>query len=209
VSFIVADSTVVALRQRTPLELVEGTTYYEGSVVIEGKRINSKTTINASLDGRTTSCGISVVPREEEGIELTFQLVDYPIGKSYRATWDREEPNKLLITTTHESIRRYLGDESAGYPGQHSDAFRVLLAELISDNVCRRIVQEHARALPMEFDSDKVYQLHNQFMREFTPIAHRIQLASPSGGAAALSSSEDGSQSRQGERHDTVPEVPG
>lgn len=56
----------------------------------------------------------------------------------------------------------------------------MLLAELISDNVCRRIVQEHARALPMEFDSDKVYQLHNQFMREFTPIAHRIQLASPS-----------------------------
>lgn len=180
VSYTVADPSVIALRQRTPLELVEGTTYYEGSVLVEGKRLNSKTTINASLDGRTTNCGISVVPREEEGIELTFQLVDYPIGKSYRATWDREEPNKLLITTTHESIRRYLGDEAAGYPGQHSEAFRVLLAELISDNVCRRIVQEHARALPMEFDSDKVYQLHNQFMREFTPIAHRIQLASPS-----------------------------
>jgi hypothetical protein len=32
----------------------------------------------------------------------------------------------------------------------------------------------------MEFDSVKVYQLHNQLMREFTPIAHRIQLASPS-----------------------------
>jgi KAP family P-loop domain len=180
VSYTVADPSVIALRQRTPLELVEGTTYYEGSVLVEGKRLNSKTTINASLDGRTTNCGISVVPREEEGIELTFQLVDYPIGKSYRATWDRDEPNKLLITTTHESIRRYLGDEAAGYPGQHSEAFRVLLAELISDNVCRRIVQEHARALPMEFDSDKVYQLHNRFMREFTPIAHRIQLASPS-----------------------------
>lgn len=114
VSYTVADPAVVALRQRAPLELVEGTTYYEGSVTVEGKRLNSKTTITASLDGRTASCGISVVPREEEGIELTFQLVDYPIGKSYRATWDREEPNKLLITTTHESIRRYLGDEAAG-----------------------------------------------------------------------------------------------
>lgn len=181
ISYTVADSTVTALRQRTPLELVESTTYYEGSLVVEGKRINSKTTITASLDGRVTSCGISVVPREEEGVDLTFQLVDYPIGKSYRAIWDREEPNKLLITTTHESIRRYLGDPELGYPGQHSEAFRVLLAELISDNVCRRIVQEHARALPMEFDSERVYQLHNQFMREFTPIAHQIQLASPSG----------------------------
>jgi hypothetical protein len=181
IGYMVADSTVVALRQQTALELVSGTTYYEGSVVLEGKKLNSKTRITAELDGHTTSCGISVVAREEDGIELAFELVPYSLGKSYRATWDREEPNKLLITTQHESIRRYLGDEGAGFPGQNSDAFRVLLAELISDNVCRRIVQEHARALPMEFDSDKVYQLHNQFMREFTPIAHRIQLASPGG----------------------------
>jgi hypothetical protein len=181
IAYAVADSTVVALRQRMALALVPGTAYYEGFVTVEGKKLNGKTTITAELDGRTTGCAISVVAREEEGIELSFKLVPYSLGKSYRATWDREEPNKLLITTQHESIRRYLGDGAAGYPGQHSDAFRVLLAELISDNVCRRIVQEHARALPMEFDSDKVYQLHNQYMREFTPIAHRIQLPRPEG----------------------------
>lgn len=38
VTYTVADSTVIALRQRTALELVEGTTFYEGSVVVEGKR---------------------------------------------------------------------------------------------------------------------------------------------------------------------------
>jgi hypothetical protein len=70
-----------------------------------------------------------------------------------------------------------LGREEDGYPGQHGPAFRVLLAELISDNVCRRIVEEHARVLPHEFDSDKVYVLHNRLMKEFTPIAHRVQLA--------------------------------
>ncbi len=179
ISFSVGDGSVIALRQRTPFELVEGATYYEASVTVEGKQVNGKTRITANLDGRMTSCGVAVLPREEEGIELSFKLVDYPLGKSWRATWEREEPNKLLITTTHESIRRYLGDEAAGYPGQQSEAFRVLLAELISDNVCRRIVQEHAQALPMEFDSERVYQLHNQFMREFTPIAHRTQLPSP------------------------------
>ncbi len=72
-----------------------------------------------------------------------------------------------------------MGREDEGHPGQHSPAFRVLLAELISDNVCRRIVEEHARALPHEFDSDKVYVLHNRLMKEFTPIAHRVQLAHP------------------------------
>ncbi len=82
----------------------------------------------------------------KKGIELSFELVPHSLGKNYRASWSREEP-KLLITTRHESISLYLGDEAAGYPGQHSSAFRVLLAELISDNVCRRIVQEHARGI--------------------------------------------------------------
>jgi hypothetical protein len=58
--------------------------------------------------------------------------------------------------------------------------FRVLLAKLIADNVCRRIVEEHARAQPHQFDSDKIYLLHNRLMKEFTPIAHRIQLADAS-----------------------------
>jgi hypothetical protein len=51
---------------------------------------------------------------------------------------------------------------------------------LIADNVCRRIVEEHARAQPHEFDSDKLYLLHNRLVKEFTPIAHQIQLANPS-----------------------------
>ena len=51
---------------------------------------------------------------------------------------------------------------------------------LISDNVCRRIVEEHARSQPDGFDSDKLYLLHNRLMKEFTPIAHSIQLSSPS-----------------------------
>jgi hypothetical protein len=50
------------------------------------------------------------------------------------------------------TIRRFLGREEDAYPGQHGPSFRVLLAELISDNVCRRIVEEHARVLPHEFD---------------------------------------------------------
>ncbi len=36
VTYFVADSTVVSLRQRTPLELVEGTTYYEGQWMSRG-----------------------------------------------------------------------------------------------------------------------------------------------------------------------------
>jgi hypothetical protein len=98
--------------------------------------------------------------REDPGVDLGFRLVDHDLGANYRAVWNRKEPNVLLITTRHESIGRYLGPGDKGYPGQHGEAFRVLLAELIADNVCRRIVEEHARAQPHEFDSDKLYLLH-------------------------------------------------
>lgn len=179
IKLYLADQKVLRLRSRTAFELVPGTTYYEAVFSVEGVKLHGKTRVVAEADGRETSCDVTVVPREEEGVELEFRLVSHSLGQNYRAVWDRNKPNQLLITTQHESVNRYLGKEQDGYPGQHGDAFRVLLAELISDNVCRKIVEEHARTLPGEFDSDKLYVLHNRLMKEFTPIAHRIQLATP------------------------------
>jgi hypothetical protein len=177
VKITIDDTSTVVLRKATKLELVPGTTYYECSVLVEGKPTEGKAQIKAEMEGRSSTARISVVRREEEGPELTFKLVPESLGSAFRASWDRENPNRLLITTTHESIRRYLGKAEDGYPGQHSEAFRVLLAELIADNVCRRIVQEQARTIPM--DVDQTYRSHNSLVLEFTPIAHKIQLASP------------------------------
>lgn len=171
------DNKVAVIRERPEFEPVAGTTYYEAPVTVEGRKPNGKTAVVAELDGHSARCELRVAEKEDSGVDLTFKLVDYDLGTNYRAVWDRREPNTLLITTQHESTSRYLGPKEDGYPGQHGDAFRVLLAELISDNVCRRIVEEHARAQPEGFDSDKLYLLHNRLMKEFTPIAHRTQVA--------------------------------
>ena len=179
VSFTLRDGQVAALRQRREFKRVPGTTYYEASVTVEGRRLGAKTEVVAEAAALTSTCTVRVVAKEEPGAELRFQLVNYSLGENYRAVWDRREPNRLLITTRHESVSRYLGEEADGYPGQHDGTFRVLMAELISDNICRRIVEEHVRALPHEFDSDKVYLMHNRLMKEFTPLAHKIQLANP------------------------------
>ncbi len=175
------DPTVATLRARTGLQPIPGTTYYEGTLVVFGKQLQGRTTVRAEAGGKKASAGLQVVSKEEEAIELKFELVPYSLGENYRAAWDRQQPNKLQITTQHESISRYLGPEVDGYPGQNEAPFRVLLAELIADNVCRRIVEEHSKALPHQFDADRVYVLHNKLMKEFTPIAHKIQLADPTG----------------------------
>lgn len=174
------DPDVAIPRASGAFEHVPGTTYYEAPFTMEGRKIHGKTLVIATANGRTAEARLRVVEKEEPAVALKFRLVNHDLGTNYRAVWDRQEPNMLLITTSHDSIGRYLGTENKGYPGQHGEAFRVLLAELISDNVCRRIVEEHARAQPHEFDSDKVYLLHNRLMKEFTPLAHKIQLASPS-----------------------------
>lgn len=179
VTFTLGDGQVAALRQRHPFKRVDGATYYQASATVEARRLGAKTELVAEAAGRTATCAVRIVAQEEPGAELKFQLVSYPLGENYRAVWDRREPNRLLITTRHESVSRYLGEEADDYPGQHDGPFRVLMAELISDNVCRRIVEEHVRALPHEFDSDKVYLMHNRLMKEFTPLAHQIQLANP------------------------------
>ena len=179
VTFTVRDGQVAALRQRRGFRRVPGTTYYEASVTVEARRLGAQTELVAEAAALAAACTVRVVAQDETGAELRFQLVNYSLGENYRAVWDRREPNRLLITTRHESVSRYLGEETDGYPGQHDGTFRVLMAELISDNICRRIVEEHVRALPHEFDSDRVYLMHNRLMKEFTPLAHKIQLANP------------------------------
>ena len=133
----------------------------------------------ANAGDSRTEADIKVVSKDDDGVELTFELVPYSLGRNWRALWDRNEPNKLLITTQHESISRYLGSPEDDYPGQHHPPFRVLLAELVADNVCRRIVEERVKVLPHEFDVNRIYLNHSRLMRDFTPLAHKIMLANP------------------------------
>ena len=174
---ILEPGDVAIIKSRSVFERLPGTRLNEAEVVVQGRKPNGRARVIAEVNGRRAQCELQVALQDEEGVALQFRLVDYDLGANYRAVWDRREPNTLLITTKHESTGRYLGGQAEGYPGQNGGPFRVLLAELIADNVCRRIVEEHARAQPHQFDSDKIYLLHNRLMKEFTPVAHRIQLA--------------------------------
>jgi hypothetical protein len=73
----------------------------------------------AEADGRSARCELRVAEKDEMGVDLSFKLVDHDLGANYRAVWDRREPNTLLITTQHDSTRRYLGARGSGYPGQN------------------------------------------------------------------------------------------
>lgn len=160
---------------------VAGSNYAEGKVIIQGRRLYAKAVISAKVEKFTATAQISVVQDDEpSGPPIKFDIRDEHFG-NLRAKWDRpNNPNVLLIAAQHESIARYLGAREDKFPGQDSPLFKILLAEIVSESVCRKILEAQAQLVPWEFenmDIDTFYAKHNKLMREFTPVAHRIQLS--------------------------------
>ena len=179
VTFQVRNSEGIIQREIHQFRKVKAGDYYEATITVEARQLGASTTIKAESGPKVAECSVKVVDSDEPAVDLKFELTNEKLGDKFRAIWDRDKPNLLKITTTHPSIKRYLGAESDGYPGQNTPQFRVLLAELVADNVCRRIVEDKFKVRTQEFDSDSVFIEHSSLMMKFTPIAHQIQLENP------------------------------
>jgi hypothetical protein len=118
----------------------------------------------------------SVLPA---GAGLKIKLEDIDLANQ-RSIWRQ---NVLEIAARHPSLRRYLGDKAVGYPGQESKHFRLLLAEIVSDAVCARMVSREIQECPEDWeegDWDMYYAAYSKYMTRFLPIAHKLQC--PEGG---------------------------
>jgi hypothetical protein len=183
-----SDANRVAVRGKCRLLPVEGTNYAEGLVTVEGRTLKSSAQITATLNGATANTTVKVVERAESGAAVAFELRDQDFGENFRALWaDREgKPNLLLISARHDSLKRYLGDPEKDYPGQNSPLFRVLLAEIVAESVCRKALRLEARERPFDFRwadmgkpeeiVDDVFFQFQQRQREFLARAHEIML---------------------------------
>ena len=68
------------------------------------------------------------------------------------------------------------------FPGQESIHFRLLLAEIVSDAVCAKMMSRNVDDTPEDYedaDWDLYYSEYSGYMTLFLPIAHQLQ--SPSG----------------------------
>jgi hypothetical protein len=179
-----ADFNKVAVRGRTILTPVAGTNYAEAVLTIEGRMLKANTTITAEVNGGIATTKVKVTEKpDEKSIPLKFELRDEDFGK-FRAMWADHEgkPHLLLISARHKSLSRYLGPADKNFAGQDTPVFRLLLAEIIAESVCRKALTLEAQERPWEFRwadlkndvaiAASVFGAMQQRLRAFVAAAH-------------------------------------
>ncbi len=131
--------------------------------------------LTARLDER--HCEAQIISIEPHGSGITIKLEDVDHGNQ-RYRW---KGNVLEIATRHPSLKRYLGPPKE-FPGQEQAHFRVLLAEIVADAVCSRVISRNELGHPddyKDYDWDAFYAEYSSLLTEFLPIAHASQLKDP------------------------------
>lgn len=188
VTLISSDSASVPIRGACRLEPVAGANYAHGTVVVQGRKLHAKAEIQASANGRVAMANVHVVQRPPEaGVPIEIQLRDEDY-ESFRARWADHEnkPNLLLVSARHKSVSRYLGP-APEFEGQNSPLFRVLLAEIVAESVCRKSLTLESKERTWEFRwadlkedyliADDVFAKFQRRMRDFVADAHAIMLS--------------------------------
>ena len=188
VTVVSTDPAGVPVRGSCRVDPVAGSNYAWGTVTVQGRKLHAKAEIHAAVNRRETTASVKVVQKPPEtGVPIKFEIRDEDYG-NFRARWADHEgkPNLLLVSARHKSLSRYLGPEPE-FAGQSSPVFRILLAEIIADSVCRRSLILESRERTWEFRwadlkedhliADDVFAKLQQRMRDFTADAHSIMLS--------------------------------
>lgn len=145
----------------------------QGEVVLASDGIECGGTICISANGQEAVAQLEAAPAP--GAALSIRLEDIDL-KHQRSRW---RSNILEIAARHPSISRYLGTKAKRFPGQEQRHFRLLVAEIVADAICGRLVDQNIRANPEEYENadwNLYYADYTKFMSLFLPIAHKLQV---------------------------------
>jgi hypothetical protein len=175
------DSVAIIGANKFTLKKVNNSNYYAASINLEGRRLNSSTTLKVEVLGLSATCLVEVVEKEDEAEGLRFKIKDIFTGK-FRAVWSITEKNVLEISAKHEQLKKILGKPEESYPGQKTILFKIILVEILSDAMAWKKLQLSARKEPhlyknwqnqndIELLSDDVKGRYNNFRNDALFIA--------------------------------------
>lgn len=140
------------------------------SVVSDGSI--AKETLTARVGGAEAICKVESFKSLGAGLEIKLEDIDL---NEFRYRWKQ---NVLEIAAGHDSVKRYLGSAADNYPGQDEKHFRLLIAEIVAEAVCSRIVSRTAETNPETYGRggwEFLYGEYCKLMKDFLPITHKLQ----------------------------------
>ena len=156
---------------------------------IYGKRVGSETVITAIADGLKAEALLRIVAKIDtkekhkpktgalkEGLFNEIQF-DPTLPKQIRHYFDKETKN-IKISTKCPSVEAYLGPSGEGQDELHC---QVLIAELVSDSVCREIARkkgETGRLQILGEHTEAINREHYRLIAEYAHIIHQALVAS-------------------------------
>ncbi len=144
-------------------------------LTVRTKKENEHGKLTARVAGQEASIKLQSVP--PKGSSISIKVRDVDLGNQ-RYMW-RGNSLELQIAARHPSLSRYLGRESEGFPGQESKHFRLLLAEIVADAVCGKIIERREKAGLYDDEQQDWNQFYAEFsslMTRFLPTAHKLVL---------------------------------
>lgn len=167
---------------------------FTGVARVVGRQLGARGVIEARLGFSQCKTRVQVVQIDPaRTLPLDFRIEPETYGNQ-RAIWDPPTGFTLKIAAQHPAVARYLGPARENYPGQHTPLFKLLLAEIVAENVSRRLMELSEVKLNYDkaMDVQAFYREHFRLTGEFLPIAHRTMLKEQDiASAAPLSDQQD------------------
>ena len=148
-----------------------GVTLGELYVVSDGTEAKGTITIMAA--GLAATAEVHSVATPGAGLKIQLEDIDL---KHQRSRWRQ---NVLEIAARHPSLARYLGPKATGFPGQETKHFRLLVAEIVADALCYKLLAQNIQANPEDYENadwDQYYADYSRYFSQFLPVAHKLQL---------------------------------
>ncbi len=151
------EGVVIKIGRQCTLTPHTNGSYAEGEIEVVGRSITERAIkIVARLKDKGLEASTNIRVIERQGVENGFQfdLVNKNLGE-LRARWADldDKPNLLEISAVHPSLKKYFG-EPPEFPQQKESVCRALLAEIITESICLRILRREIRSRPGSFQFD-------------------------------------------------------
>ena len=142
-----------------------------GEFTVRSDGTEAQGTITVTVGELSATAELRAVQSPGAGLKIQLEDIDL-VNQRYR--WRQ---NVLEVAAKHKSLARYLGSPPK-FAGQESKHFRVLLAEIVADAVCAKLLEQNIQANPEDYeeaDWHTYYADYGKLMTRFLPIAHELQ----------------------------------